>query len=102
MKCRTWSCVSAVILFPALAMTVPPVAQDQGNQDQPHQYHHYQIIDVGTFGGPCASLRAQRNSTAAALTVDQTVSHSRPASRPEIATRSANNKNTEPLFLILS
>jgi probable HAF family extracellular repeat protein len=52
MKCSTWSCVCAVILFASLAMTVPLVAQDHDKRDQPHRYHHYHIIDPGTFGGP--------------------------------------------------
>ena len=28
------------------------VAQNSGMQHHPHQYHHYQIADPGTFGGP--------------------------------------------------
>jgi len=31
----------------------------QGKQDQPHQYHHYQIIDVGTFGGPTSGVNTE-------------------------------------------
>jgi hypothetical protein len=50
MKSKVW--ITVIALFAALAMTVPLVAQDQGKQDHPHQYHHYQLIDPGTFGGP--------------------------------------------------
>jgi probable HAF family extracellular repeat protein len=33
-------------------MSVQLAAQDAAKQHQPHQYHHYQIADPGTFGGP--------------------------------------------------
>jgi probable HAF family extracellular repeat protein len=38
----------------ALVMPVLLAAQglDGAKPDQPHQYHHYQLVDVGTFGGP--------------------------------------------------
>ena len=40
----------------AVAMPVSLAAQDKAKQDRPHQYHHYQINDVGTFGGPNSSF----------------------------------------------
>jgi hypothetical protein len=52
MKCRTWSCVFEVILFAALALPVQLAAQDKAEPNHPHEYHHYQLIDPGTFGGP--------------------------------------------------
>jgi len=41
-----------VALFAALAMRVSLAAQDNAKPTHSHQYHHYQIIDPGTFGGP--------------------------------------------------
>jgi probable HAF family extracellular repeat protein len=50
MNSKTWTRIIAVTFFAALAVTVPLAAQDTAKQ--PHQYHHYQLIDPGTFGGP--------------------------------------------------
>jgi len=52
MNSKTWTRIIALTLFAALAITVPLAAQDNAKQHRPHQYHHYQINDVGTFGGP--------------------------------------------------
>jgi len=52
MNSKTWTRIIALTLFAALTVTVPLAAQDQAKKTQPHQYHHYQINDVGTFGGP--------------------------------------------------
>jgi hypothetical protein len=49
MKSRTLTRVTAVTLFAALAMPLRLAAQDK--QDN-HKHHHYQLIDMGTFGGP--------------------------------------------------
>jgi hypothetical protein len=46
--------ITPLTVFAALAIPVPLTAQ--GNQNHPHQYHHYQLIDVGTFGGPQSFL----------------------------------------------
>lgn len=44
-------CFSAIALFAALAIQVPPAAQDK--QDHKNdKHHHYRLIDLGTFGGP--------------------------------------------------
>jgi probable HAF family extracellular repeat protein len=47
MKSRFLMLVAAVTLFAALAMPVRLAAQQQNAQ-----YHHYELIDIGTFGGP--------------------------------------------------
>jgi probable HAF family extracellular repeat protein len=52
MNFKTWTRIIAMTLLAALAMLVSVAAQDKGRPDHPHQYHHYQLIDVGTFGGP--------------------------------------------------
>src|ERR1019366_477702 len=49
MKSLRLTCIIAMTLL-AVAMPVSLAAQDR-TQPQ-HQYHHYQLIDVGTFGGP--------------------------------------------------
>ena len=52
MKFAKWTSITAIALFTVLALPLQLVAQ--GKQD-PHQYHHYQLVDVGTFGGPSSS-----------------------------------------------
>jgi probable HAF family extracellular repeat protein len=52
MNSKTWTRIVALTLFAALAMPVSLAAQ---NSAKPHQYHHYQLIDPGTFGGPNSS-----------------------------------------------
>jgi probable HAF family extracellular repeat protein len=58
MSFKTWMRIIALPLFAALAITVPLVAQNNAKQNQPHQYHHYQLVDPGTFGGPQSGLQA--------------------------------------------
>ncbi len=50
MNSKTWTRIIALALFAALTIPVQLAAQDK--QDHPHQYHHYQLIGLGTFGGP--------------------------------------------------
>jgi len=52
MRCTIWSFVVVGTLLAALAIPVQLPAQDTAKPHHPHQYHHYQLIDVGTFGGP--------------------------------------------------
>jgi probable HAF family extracellular repeat protein len=56
MKFGTRSSVIAVTLLAALAMSGSLAAQDQAERDHHHRYHHYQINDVGTFGGPSSFM----------------------------------------------
>jgi probable HAF family extracellular repeat protein len=51
-KSRFLICITAITLFAALAMPVRLAAQD--NRDHLHKHHHYQLIDMGTFGGPAS------------------------------------------------
>ena len=53
MNSRTWVGIIATTVF-ALATAVSLAGQ--GNQTSAHQYHHYQLVDVGTFGGPQSFL----------------------------------------------
>jgi len=60
MKSKMSMRIAVIGLFSVLAMPVLLAAQDQ-DQDRDkrhhlHQYHHYQLIDVGTFGGPNSSF----------------------------------------------
>ena len=52
MNSKTWMRIIVLALFAVLALTTPLAAQANAKQDHPHQYHHYQIVDPGTFGGP--------------------------------------------------
>jgi probable HAF family extracellular repeat protein len=52
MKSRCLMRFSAMTLFAALAIPLQVSAQD--NQDHQHKHHHYQVVDVGTFGGPAS------------------------------------------------
>jgi probable HAF family extracellular repeat protein len=52
MKSRAWMWMTAVSLFAALAVPVGMAAQDNASQNNRHQHHRYQLIDMGTFGGP--------------------------------------------------
>lgn len=47
MKTTKWKSLTAMALFAALAIPVQLAAQDS-----PHHPHHYQLVDMGTFGGP--------------------------------------------------
>jgi hypothetical protein len=42
--------MTAIALLTALAIPLRLAAQD--NREHDHQHHHYQLIDMGTFGGP--------------------------------------------------
>ncbi|MGB9205339.1 MAG: hypothetical protein WCB94_15380, partial [Terriglobales bacterium] len=55
MKTRTSMWIAAIALFAALATPVSLAAQDKTKPAHHHQYHHYQLVDVGTFGGPNSS-----------------------------------------------
>ena len=48
MKSRLLTCIVSIIALAALA--VPAQLSAQKNQN--HKHHHYQFIDLGTFGGP--------------------------------------------------
>jgi probable HAF family extracellular repeat protein len=50
MKAKKMTYIAVVGLLAVL--TIPTVSSAQHKQDHPHQYHHYQLIDLGTFGGP--------------------------------------------------
>lgn len=50
MKPRALMCSAAIILFAALALPAWLAAQEK--QERKHQHHHYQLLDIGTFGGP--------------------------------------------------
>lgn len=56
MNSKTWTRIIALALFAVLAISVQLAAQDK--QDHHHKYHHYHLIDVGTFGGPQSFLGA--------------------------------------------
>jgi probable HAF family extracellular repeat protein len=55
MNSKRWTRIIALPLFAALALPLQLAAQGNAKQHHPHQYHHYQIVDPGTFGGADSS-----------------------------------------------
>ena len=54
MKIKTRICSIAMAVLAALAIPVGLAAQN--SQGRSHQSHHYQLIDIGTLGGPQSHL----------------------------------------------
>src|SRR5207247_11276208 len=52
MKPRTLTWVPTLTLLTVLAIPVRLAAQDNQEHNKKHKHHHYQVIDIGTFGGP--------------------------------------------------
>src|ERR1700752_4870301 len=52
MKSRTLTCITAMMLFAALA-SIGLAAQEQTTH-----FRHYKLIDIGTFGGPASYINA--------------------------------------------
>jgi hypothetical protein len=63
MNSKTWTRIIALTLFAALTIPVQLAAQDKAKRHHPHQYHHYQLVDPGTFGGPQNGLQNPGNPT---------------------------------------
>jgi uncharacterized membrane protein len=49
---KTWTHIIALILLATLVIPVQLAAQNAAKLHHPHQHRHYQLVDVGTFGGP--------------------------------------------------
>src|SRR5580700_6703637 len=57
MKKNLATYITALTVLAVPAIPVQLAAQD--TQDQPHKYHHYQFIDLGTFGGPNSGVNIE-------------------------------------------
>lgn len=57
MKSRRLTCITAMVLFAALAICIP-----LGGQEQTTHFRHYKLIDIGTFGGPNSYINSPSNS----------------------------------------
>jgi len=60
MNFPSWLCSLAITLWVSVALSVPLTAQDEPLN---HQHHHYQLIDMGTFGGPSSWLATTNQVT---------------------------------------
>jgi hypothetical protein len=54
MKSTTLMCLVAIMFFAALAIPVRLAAQANQDHRNSHHHHRYQLIDLGTFGGPAS------------------------------------------------
>lgn len=60
MKSQRLMAVTGVVVFAVLVSWVPLAAQDKQNHYNKH--HHYQLIDMGTFGGPESAIEVPINA----------------------------------------
>jgi probable HAF family extracellular repeat protein len=58
MKSRKVTCTIAMTLL-AVITPVSLAAKDKAKQNHHHKYHHYQLIDLGTFGGPNSGVNIE-------------------------------------------
>lgn len=56
MNSKTWLRIIALTLFATLALPVSLAAQANATQNHKTKHHHYQLMDIGTFGGPSSYL----------------------------------------------
>jgi len=52
MKFAKLKCITAVATALCTLLAIPVQLAAQDNQDHHHMHHHYQLIGLGTFGGP--------------------------------------------------
>ena len=71
MKSARLMFITAIALFAALAIPVRLRAQDKPTRN--HKHHHYQLIDMGTFGGPQSWVFGGNEVPAATLNNSGTV-----------------------------
>ena len=57
MKSAKVACIIALALFAMPTISGPLAAQY--TQNQPHQHHHYKLVDLGTFGGPIGVVNVE-------------------------------------------
>ena len=57
MKSRMLMCLAAITFLASLAILPRLAAQANQDHRSRHNHHHYQLIDLGTFGGPAAISR---------------------------------------------
>jgi len=91
MKSRLLMLVAAVTLIAGLAMPVRLAAQDKPEHN--HKHHHYQLIDLGTFGGPNSGFNENFLDFAAGATVQV-------LSNQGTAIGAADTSTPDPLCLI--
>ena len=71
MKFARVNCITAIGLFTLLAISVQLVAQDTAKQNHHHKFPHYQLIDVGTFGGPNTNFFTNGQAARKSSTIEE-------------------------------